>query len=209
MGQKVMSDDDFLSTNVIDDNFLDVPEVTTLAANTERRLAGRPSKWCFEMNEQVFNLCLLGATDKELAVAMNISESTLNEWKITKPGFSESMLSAKDEADAKVTKSLYQRALGYSHNETKIVTHMGLVTDKVDIEKHYAPDTRAIEYWLNNRQRGRWNNTVKTELTGKDGKPLQTMNANLDINNMSNIEKASRLVSIMQKAVKQKGDSDE
>lgn len=169
-------------------------------------VCGRPSVYDASFNEKAFKLCLLGATDKDLADFFGVSEQTLNTWKHNKSGFLESIKAGKDDADANVTKSLYKRAVGYSHKETKIATHMGEITDRIEIEKHYAPDTRACEYWLNNRQRSKWNNTVKTELTGKNGEPLQTMNANLDVANMSKIEKATRLINIMQKAVQKKAD---
>ena len=52
---------------------------------------GRPSKYDPDtMDEQVFKLCLLGATDEEMADFFNVALSTLNLWKKEHPEFSES-----------------------------------------------------------------------------------------------------------------------
>ena len=44
--------------------------------------SGRPTKYKDEYCEQAYKLCLLGATDKEMADFFQVSLSTLNLWKI-------------------------------------------------------------------------------------------------------------------------------
>jgi len=110
-------------------------------------MAGRPTKYKEEFNEQVVKLCKLGATDKEIADFFDIAESTLNNWKIKEPEFMESIKRGKIEADMNVVGSLYKRAMGYDYEEVKTS-----FTDTVTTKKQVAPDTTAIMAWLNNRR---------------------------------------------------------
>ena len=70
--------------------------------------------------DQALKLCLLGATDKELAEFFSVSEQTLNKWKKDYPEFLESLKKGKNIADANVASRLYNRAIGYSCKATKI-----------------------------------------------------------------------------------------
>lgn len=116
---------------------------------------GAPTKYKKEYNEQTFKICLLGATDSDLAGFFNVSESTINKWKLDYPEFSESIRRGKEEADANVANRLYKRALGYSHAEEKIFNDQGSIL-RADTVKHYPPDTTAAIFWLKNRQPKKW-----------------------------------------------------
>lgn len=130
---------------------------------------GRPSRYRKEYDEQAHKLCLLGATDRELADFFGVSEQTINAWKAAHPSFLESLKSGKDVADQRVAESLYHRALGYSHDAVKIFNDQGapLVVPYVE---HYPPDTTAAIFWLKNRRPAHWRD--RQEVTGKDGAPL-------------------------------------
>lgn len=114
------------------------------------------SKYKPEYDELAYNYSLLGAIDKQMAEFFGVTEQTINNWKNDHPSFFESMSLGKAQADAMVAKSLYQRAVGYSHPETKIATRDGQITDTLDVVKHYAPDTAAASFWLKNRQPDIW-----------------------------------------------------
>lgn len=51
----------------------------------------RPTKYQEAYAEQARKLCLLGYTDAELADFFEVSESTINKWKLDYPEFSESI----------------------------------------------------------------------------------------------------------------------
>lgn len=123
---------------------------------------GRPTKYDPKMNEQVEKLCKLGATDKELADFFDVCEATINNWKEDSE-FLESLKNGKECADATVADSLYKRATGYEHPETKIATHEGIITDEKEYTKHYAPDPTAIIFWLKNRQPTKWRDKHEVE----------------------------------------------
>ncbi|MBS8267186.1 XRE family transcriptional regulator [Halomonas litopenaei] len=128
----------------------------------------RPTKYKAEFAEQARKLCLLGATDSELADFFGVAESTINKWKLNHKGFSESIKNGKIMADAEVASRLYERALGYSHPEEKVFNNQGeIVTHQTT--KHYPPDTTAAAIWLNNRKPDRWRN--KPEPDGQDDAP--------------------------------------
>jgi hypothetical protein len=135
-------------------------------------MAGRPTKYKDEYAQQAYKLCLLGATDKELADFFEVNEDTVNEWKKTQPEFSESIKNGKHIADAEVANKLYHRALGYEHPEDKIFQVDGepLIVPTV---KHYPPDPTAAIFWLKNRQKDKWRDKHEQEITGPEGGPIQ------------------------------------
>jgi len=133
---------------------------------------GRPTKYKKEYAKQAYKLCLLGTTDADLASFFDVSESTINEWKLNHKDFSESLKNGKEVADANVANRLYQRAIGYEHSEDKIFQYEGKPV-VVPTVKHYPPDPTAAIFWLKNRQKEKWRDRHEHELTGKDGGPVQ------------------------------------
>ena len=125
-------------------------------------VAGRPSKYKPEYAEQVYKLCLLGATDKELADFFGVSEQTLNTWKSQYPEFLESIKRGKLVADAEVAQSLYKRAKGYTYEEKTFEN--GELTRTVI--KEVAPDTGAAMAWLKNRRPQYWRDKQEIEHSG-------------------------------------------
>jgi hypothetical protein len=116
---------------------------------------GRPSSLKPEMVEQARKLCEFGATDKELADFLKVDVATIYRWKLDSPEFCEALKLGKEAADERVEKSLYHRAIGYSHPAVKIFNDEGepLLVDYIE---HYPPDTTAAIFWLKNRKRAEW-----------------------------------------------------
>ena len=124
-----------------------------------------------EYVKQAYRLCLLGATDKEMAVFFGVSEKSFNVWKNKHPELVQSLKRGKDEADAKVAQSLYRRAIGYEHDdvEIKVVAvgnNMGSEVQRIPVVKHYPPDTTACIFWLKNRQKDKWRDKQEIEING-------------------------------------------
>lgn len=136
--------------------------------------AGRPTDYRHEHVEKVYKLCLLGATDAEMADIFGIAESTFYLWKADHEEFSEAITRGKHDADANVADRLYQRAMGYSHEAVKIFMPAG--ADKpvyAPYTEHYPPDTAAASLWLRNRQPTKWRDKQEHEHSGKDGGPIE------------------------------------
>jgi hypothetical protein len=134
---------------------------------------GRKTIYKDEYTRIGHSLALLGATDAEIAEALDVAETTINAWKRRHVEFFEALKSGKSAADAQVAQSLYHRALGYSHPEDKIFNNNGVAL-VVPTTKHYPPDTTAAIFWLKNRQSAKWRDKQEHEHSGRDGGPIQT-----------------------------------
>lgn len=134
---------------------------------------GRPSKYKEEYAEQARKLCLLGATIPELAAFFEVNPDTISEWKSVHATFSDAIKEGKEQADANVAARLYNRALGYEHEDVDIRVLNGEIV-QTKVQKYYPPDTAAAIFWLKNRQRAKWRDRIDQELSGPDGAPIQT-----------------------------------
>ncbi len=84
----------------------------------------------------------------ELAEAFQVEPATVSMWKEKHPEFKRAIEVGKTLAGGKVADALYQRALGYTHDEEKIFSHAGNQWSnprvvRVRTRKHYPPDTEA------------------------------------------------------------------
>lgn len=118
---------------------------------------GRPSKFTDAIAEKLYSMAREGKTDREMARAISVSVRTLAYWKVNNPDFLQSLNENKDIANGLVEASLFQRACGYSHPETKVFydSERGRIVEH-KILKHYPPDSTAMIFWLKNREPDRW-----------------------------------------------------
>ena len=104
---------------------------------------GRPSEFNPDMCGQVTKLCLLGATDAQLADFFGVCVTTINNWKLKHPEFVESIRAGKEDADSKVAQSLYNTALD--------------------------GNTTAQIFWLKNRRSKEWRDKQEINHQSEDG----------------------------------------
>lgn len=123
---------------------------------------GRPSSYKPEFAAQATKLCLLGATDVDIADFFQVAVSTIYKWKHDHPEFSEALKTGKDAVDERVERSLYHKAVGYSFDAVKIMVVKGEV-ESVGYREHVPPDTTAAIFWLKNRRSGQWRDVHKIE----------------------------------------------
>jgi DNA-binding XRE family transcriptional regulator len=125
---------------------------------------GRPTKYKPEYDQLATNYCLLGATNEDLAKYFEVSHQTINTWFTEHPSFLDAIKKGREDADANVAKSLYQRALGYSHKAKKIFADAksGEVVE-VEYTEQYPPEVAAAIFWLKNRQRDKWRDKTHVE----------------------------------------------
>lgn len=131
--------------------------------------AGRPTDYREEYNEQAYKLCLLGATDAELADFFNVVEKTINNWKEDYPEFLQSIKNGKDVADARVAEKLFHRALGFETTEVITASSQGFITDMKEVKKVFPPDPTSAIFWLKNRQPKRWRDKQEVDHSSSDG----------------------------------------
>lgn len=116
---------------------------------------GRPTAYREEYVKQAYKLCLLGATDKQLADFFEVNTDTIYAWKKIYPEFSESIKRGKLMADAQIAESLFKIGIGYTYTVEKVINHKGKITI-IRTKKHYPPNVRACFFWLRNRQPKLW-----------------------------------------------------
>ena len=111
----------------------------------------------------------MGLTNRQLARLFGISTRTLQKWIREDERFAHALKEGKSVADARVARSLYERATGYSHPEEKVFCSEGDIITYVST-KHYAPDPESAKFWLKNRRPHEWRDRI--EHTGRDGAAL-------------------------------------
>jgi hypothetical protein len=133
---------------------------------------GCPLRYIKEIHdEQVYKLCILGLVDKEIADVLMITEASLNNWKKRFPSFFESIKKGKRIANANVATRLYDRAMGFEHDdiELKVVSDGGRAgshIESVPIRKIYPPDPTSAIFFLKNREKGLWRDKIDHEHSG-------------------------------------------
>lgn len=137
---------------------LDPPEVAAVM--------GRPTKYEPRMAEQAAKLCGLGATDVDLADFFNVNVRTVQRWVSEHEDFCRAIKAAKEIADDRVERSLYQRAVGYTFDAVKIMTSGGKEMI-VPYREHVVPDVTAQIFWLKNRRKDQWRDRTEQEVTHK------------------------------------------
>ena len=92
--------------------------------------AGRPTKYNPDELDHVTQLCMMGATNEELAKFLNVATSTVSLWIQEHEEFSEAIKNGREIADIEVSQSLYKKACG--------------------------GDVVACIFWLKNRRPDQW-----------------------------------------------------
>ena len=123
-----------------------------------KKTIGRPTEYKEAFVSQAEKLCQLGATDEELAQFFDVSSKTIYRWACKHEAFGLALKQGKDVADERVVRSLYHRAIGYTHDAVKIFPpRVGQKKELVvPYKEHVPPDTTAAIFWLKNRRAGDW-----------------------------------------------------
>lgn len=129
--------------------------------------AGRPSKYKAEYAEQAKKLCQLGATDEDLADFFGVAVRTISNWRTEHEAFLQALKLGKQEADDRVERSLYRKAVGYTFDAVKIFMPAG-ANDPVYAEyrEHVPPSDTAAIFWLKNRRPDLWRDKKDVEHSG-------------------------------------------
>jgi len=144
-----------------------------------------------EMLPKVYNLALLGATDKIIAAALSVSIETFNKWKQRYPELKEALKKGKIETDAKVAKSLLDCALGYDYEED-VVVHPRNRSEKsyvLRVQKHVKADPWSCSKWLALRQRELWAEVQRSESKNTNVQILKLDLTGLDTQELLLLEK--------------------
>lgn len=127
----------------------------------------------FYHDDWAWSLAAKGATNKEIAKSMHISESTLSHWMTRHESFQRAILEGRGVADAKVVRALYQIATGYDYTEEKQIVELDRQGNPKPVriekyKKHSPPNVAAACFWLKNRQRQDWQDRPVVETVPED-----------------------------------------
>lgn len=118
-----------------------------------------------------YRLAMLGMSDKEIAPVLGVSYKSIDKWRREKPEFNEAIIMGREAADTQVVESLFNRAVGMEIEEEKAVMVDGQ-PQIIRLRRQLAPDTKAAQFWLTNRQKDRWRMRNDVNLGGQEDNPL-------------------------------------
>lgn len=131
---------------------------------------GRPSGYKKEFAAQATKLCALGATDQEIADFFEVNVRSIYRWKADHDEFCQALKAGKGQADDRVERSLYMKAIGYEQDEVKIFMPAGSPEPVyAPYRAKIAPDTTAAIFWLKNRRPQEWRDKREMDHTSSDG----------------------------------------
>ena len=118
---------------------------------------GRPSRYEKEIKphlEEIRKAVEAGATDKEIAKAFNISESTIYEYKKKYPQFLEAFARGREQVVIEIKAALLKKALGFTYEEEKKVGRKDKDGENIVLVEKYkrysAPSETAAAMLLRN-----------------------------------------------------------
>jgi hypothetical protein len=105
---------------------------------------GRPTKYKPEFPELARKLCATcGFTDQQLADWFEVSQRTINEWKLKHPEFSQSLRAGKAETDDLIERATVAHITGYY-----VTTERRTRNGKVTVREWVKGDPHAGLKWL-------------------------------------------------------------
>ena len=156
-------------------------------ANGAKRGPGHPTVFDPRFVQQAYKLALLGLKHDEMATVFDVSESTIDKWKVAHPEFLRAIRDGGLIADAEIVNVLRQKALGGVKAEK--IFYNPKIGEVVRAKHLLAPDTLAAIYWLNNRQPQFWRQ--RQDIT-TDGKAFQAF-ADAAVEASKDLEKRLRV----------------
>lgn len=135
----------------------------------------------------VYRLALLNLSEREMCIPLEIDISLLEDWKRAHHDFRMAILAGRDQADAKVARALFRRAVGWGTLEYDTVSRKvrGPGGEHIEIKqvprrKRYPPDVQAIALWLRNRQPNKWRTTEQN-----DQLAVPSVSINVDLSSLT------------------------
>lgn len=143
-----------------------------------KHAGGRPSEFRPEFCDLVEKLCLLGATDEQIADVFDKSVATINNWKHEHPEFLEAIKRGKVPANSEVAASLFKRAQWHTYTEQQAIKLKEVIysdtgkklkeverVEVVEVQRVLPPSDTSMIFWLKNRFPEQWRDKVEHDHT--------------------------------------------
>lgn len=151
---------------------IDEPKAPITPPIDRAGVGGRPTDYRPEYCKVAAEMALGGSTDEEIARELGTTVVTMWRWRGRHEEFRKSLQWGKDNCDERVERSLFARAVGYTYDAVKIFQYEGAPVI-VPHKEHVPPDVGAAKMWLTNRKRAEWAETIRSELSGPGGGPIE------------------------------------
>lgn len=136
-------------------------------------LSKKGQRWTTEKNlKRLTDWASQGLTLLQIAEKMGIDRRTLYTWRVQSPEIYEAIEAGMEGADDVIVAALYQKAQGFDYPiVTEFYDGEGKLTGKQVKKDKSLPDTRALQFWLMNRDRKRWGgeNSKEVNVSVDDG----------------------------------------
>lgn len=116
-------------------------------------MAGRKSKFDSHVRpylKQIAEWKKSGATDEEIAVALDIAVSTFSDYKNKYSELSDALRAGKKAVVLNVKAALYKKAIGFEYEEMRGVKKDGKIVSTEVFKRYSPPDTTAAAMLLRN-----------------------------------------------------------
>lgn len=127
---------------------------------------GRPTKYTKDMAKRAALCARRGFTHPEICQVLAISRDTFWRWRLKYPGFEKALTIPVQQANARVVRSLYERATGHTRVTEQVVMEKNGDTSEarvIQVAITEAPETAAMSLWLRNRLPQEWRDKVEVE----------------------------------------------
>lgn len=121
--------------------------------------------------QMMFQIMLLGRTEREAAKIIGVSWQSIDKWKRRYPEFMEQLQRGRDEADGKVVDNFYMNCLDRYVEVEKVHTVKVRTDDGWDLKVIRVPERQFIQgdkwaqaRWLALRQRENWSEVHRMEI---------------------------------------------
>jgi hypothetical protein len=141
------------------------------AEKAHNKRASKYEDWAALHLDQITEWAAEGLSLPDMARAMHVKPATVRAWYKRHAEFRLAVIDGRDEAIDEIESSLIKRAKGYDVDQvekTEFADPDGNPTQIITktITKHQPGDVKAVEFFLKNRDKERWANTVDVNITG-------------------------------------------
>jgi hypothetical protein len=124
--------------------------------------------------ELVFNMAILGLTEKEMATILGVCIETFNYWKKAKRGFGSKLEKGKRPANAKVARHFYLNCIDRYVEEEQVVV-VDHEIHKVKVKKFQKGNWQAQAKFLALRERALYAEVKQLEITNNVNVKIATI----------------------------------